>query len=205
MTKLNKITVLLASVAFAGAVFAAPSTNASDNWVSGHGNVQVKDSFGDCWRNSVWTPATAAAGCGAVVAQAKQAEAVVAPAEVKPVVNAQKVTLAADAYFDYDKSVVKAEGKAKLYDLAAKIANLNLETLVATGHTDSRGTDKYNQALSLRRANAVKAYLVSKGIAADRILVEGKGESELAVSPEKTAADYAANRRVIIEVVGTAK
>lgn len=204
MTKLNKITVLLASVAFAGAVFAAPSTNASDNWVSGHGNVQVKDSSGDCWRNSVWTPATAAAGCGAVVAQAETTTPV-APAEVKPVVNAQKVTLAADAYFDYDKSVVKAEGKAKLDDLAAKIANLNLETLVATGHTDSRGTDKYNQALSLRRANAVKAYLVSKGIAADRILVEGKGESELAVSPEKTAADYAANRRVIIEVVGTAK
>lgn len=204
MTKLNKITVLLASVAFAGAVFAAPSTNASDNWVSGHGNVQVKDSSGDCWRNSVWTPATAAAGCGAVVAQAETTTPV-APAEVKPVVNAQKVTLAADAYFDHDKSVVKAEGKAKLNDLAAKIANLNLETLVATGHTDSRGTDKYNQALSLRRANAVKAYLVSKGIAADRILVEGKGESELAVSPEKTAADYAANRRVIIEVVGTAK
>ena len=204
MTKLNKITVLLASVAFAGAVFAAPSTNASDNWVSGHGNVQVKDSSGDCWRNSVWTPATAAAGCGAVVAQAETTTPV-APAEVKPVVNAQKVTLAADAYFDYDKSVVKAEGKAKLNDLAAKIANLNLETLVATGHTASRGTDKYNQALSLRRANAVKAYLVSKGIAADRILVEGKGESELAVSPEKTAADYAANRRVIIEVVGTAK
>lgn len=202
MTKLNKITVLLASVAFAGAVFAAPSTNASDNWVSGHGNVQVKDSSGDCWRNSVWTPATAAAGCGAVVAKAE--EAVVTP-DVKPVVNAQKVTLAADAYFDYDKSVVKAEGKAKLNDLAAKIGNLNLETLVATGHTDSRGSDKYNQALSMRRANAVKAYLVSKGIAADRILVEGKGESELAVNPEKTAADYAANRRVIIEVVGTAK
>ena len=202
MTKLNKITVLLASVAFAGAVFAAPSTNASDNWVSGHGNVQVKDSSGDCWRNSVWTPATAAAGCGAVVAQAE--EAVVTP-DAKPVVNAQKVTLAADAYFDYDKSVVKAEGKAKLNDLAAQIGNLNLETLVATGHTDSRGSDKYNQALSMRRANAVKAYLVSKGIAADRILVEGKGESELAVNPEKTAADYAANRRVIIEVVGTAK
>ena len=202
MTKLNKITVLLASVAFAGAVFAAPSTNASDNWVSGHGNVQVKDSSGDCWRNSVWTPATAAAGCGAVVAKAE--EAVVTP-DAKPVVNAQKVTLAADAYFDYDKSVVKAEGKAKLNDLAAQIGNLNLETLVATGHTDSRGSDKYNQALSMRRANAVKAYLVSKGIAADRILVEGKGESELAVNPEKTAADYAANRRVIIEVVGTAK
>ena len=202
MTKLNKITVLLASVAFAGAVFAAPSTNASDNWVSGHGNVQVKDSSGDCWRNSVWTPATAAAGCGAVVAQVE--EAVVTP-DAKPVVNAQKVTLAADAYFDYDKSVVKAEGKAKLDDLAAKIGDLNLETLVATGHTDSRGSDKYNQALSMRRANAVKAYLVSKGIAADRILVEGKGESELAVNPEKTAADYAANRRVIIEVVGTAK
>ena len=200
MTKLNKITVLLASVAFAGAVFAAPSTNASDNWVSGHGNVQVKDSSGDCWRNSVWTPATAAEGCGKpVAAVAKAAEPV---SEAKPVVAAEKITLQADAYFDFDKSTLKAEGKAKLDDLVGKVKGINLEVIIAVGHTDSVGTDAYNQKLSVSRSEAVKAYLVSKGIEKSRVYTEGKGEKQ-PVADNKTGEGRSKNRRVEIEVVGT--
>ncbi|MFI0546281.1 MAG: outer membrane protein OmpA [Brachymonas sp.] len=202
MTKLNKVTVLLASVAFAGAVFAAPSTTASDNWRNGHGNLQWKDTSGDCWRNSVWTPATAAEGCGKpVAAVAKAAEPV---SEAKPVVAAEKITLQADAYFDFDKSTLKAEGKAKLDELAGKLGMVNVETIVATGHTDSVGADAYNQSLSVRRANAVKAYLVSKGVAAERVLVEGKGEAQ-PVADNKTKAGRAQNRRVVVEVVGVKK
>jgi len=201
MTKLNKVTVLLASVAFAGAVFAAPSTSSSDNWRNSHGNLQWKDSAGECWRNSVWTPATAAEGCGKPVAEAPKATPVEA---AKPVVAAEKITLQADAFFDFDKSTLKAEGKAKLDDLASKLGQVNVETIVATGHTDSVGSEKYNMALSLRRANAVKAYLVSKGVAADRILVEGKGKLQ-PVASNKTAAGRAQNRRVVVEVVGAKK
>ncbi len=202
MTKLNKVTVLLASVAFAGAVFAAPSTTASDNWRNGHGNLQWKDTSGDCWRNSVWTPATAAEGCGKPMAKAAEPAAPVEAA--KPVVAAEKITLQADAYFDFDKSTLKAEGKAKLDELASKLGQVNVETIVATGHTDSIGTDSYNQALSERRANTVKAYLVSKGVAADRVLVEGKGEAQ-PVADNKTKAGRAQNRRVVVEVVGVKK
>ena len=202
MTKLNKVTVLLASVAFAGAVFAAPSTTASDNWRNGHGNLQWKDTSGDCWRNSVWTPATAAEGCGKpVAAVAKAAEPV---SEAKPVVAAEKITLQADAYFDFDKSTLKAEGKAKLDELAGKLGMVNVETIVATGHTDSVGADAYNQSLSVRRANAVKAYLVSKGVAAERVLVEGKGEAK-PVASNATKAGRAQNSRVVVEVVGVKK
>ncbi len=202
MTKLNKVTVLLASVAFAGAVFAAPSTTASDNWRNGHGNLQWKDTSGDCWRNSVWTPATAAEGCGKpVAAVAKAAEPV---SEAKPVVAAEKITLQADAYFDFDKSTLKAEGKATLDELAGKLGMVNVETIVATGHTDSVGADAYNQSLSVRRANAVKAYLVSKGVAAERVLVEGKGEAK-PVASNATKAGRAQNRRVVVEVVGVKK
>ncbi len=202
MTKLNKVTVLLASVAFAGAVFAAPSTTASDNWRNGHGNLQWKDTSGDCWRNSVWTPATAAEGCGKpVAAEAPKAEPA---AEAKPVVAAEKITLQADAYFDFDKSTLKAEGKAKLDELADKLGQVNVETIVATGHTDSVGADAYNQALSVRRANAVKAYLVSKGVAAERVLVEGKGETQ-PVASNATKDGRAQNRRVVVEVVGVKK
>ena len=202
MTKLNKVTVLLASVAFAGAVFAAPSTTASDNWRNGHGNLQWKDTSGDCWRNSVWTPATAAEGCGKPMAKAAEPAAPVEAA--KPVVAAEKITLQADAYFDFDKSTLKAEGKAKLDDLAGKLGQVNVETIVATGHTDSVGTDAYNQGLSVRRANTVKAYLVSKGVAAERVLVEGKGETQ-PVASNATKDGRAQNRRVVVEVVGVKK
>jgi len=79
---------------------------------------------------------------------------------------------------------------------------LNLEVIVAVGHTDSVGTDAYNQKLSERRAAAVKAYLVSKGVAANRVYTEGKGEKS-PVADNKTKEGRAKNRRVEVEVVGT--
>ena len=112
------------------------------------------------------------------------------------------MTYAADAFFDFDKSVLKAEGKAKLDDLVGKVKGINLEVIIAVGHTDSVGTDAYNQKLSVRRADAVKAYLVSKGIEKNRVYTEGKGEKQ-PVADNKTSAGRAKNRRVEIEVVGT--
>jgi len=79
---------------------------------------------------------------------------------------------------------------------------MNLEVAIAVGHTDSVGTDAYNQKLSIRRAEAVKAYMVSKGIEVNRVYTEGKGEKQ-PVADNKTAAGRAQNRRVEIEVVGT--
>lgn len=119
-------------------------------------------------------------------------------------VTAEKVSFAADALFDFDKSVLKAEGKAKLDDLASKLEGVNLEVVIAVGHTDSVGTDAYNQKLSMRRAEAVKAYMVGKGIDAKRVYTEGKGE-KMPKATNKTAAGRAENRRVEIEVVGTRK
>ncbi len=124
------------------------------------------------------------------------------PAAVVAPVAASKVTYAADAFFDFDKSVLKPEGKAKLDDLAMKVKDINLEVIIAVGHTDSIGTDAYNQKLSVRRSEAVKAYLVTKGIEKNRIYTEGKGEKQ-PVADNKTAEGRAKNRRVEIEVVGT--
>ena len=97
---------------------------------------------------------------------------------------------------------IKPEGKAKLDDLIGKIKDINLEVIIAVGHTDSVGSDKYNQKLSVRRSEAVKAYLVSKGIEKNRVYTEGKGEKQ-PVADNKTAEGRAKNRRVEIEVVGT--
>ena len=111
---------------------------------------------------------------------------------------------AADVLFDFDKAVLKNEGKSKLDDLATKVKAINLEVVIAIGHTDSIGNDAYNQKLSVRRAESVKAYLVSKGVEPNRIYTEGKGEKQ-PVASNKTADGRQKNRRVEIEVIGTRK
>ncbi|MBP7957872.1 MAG: OmpA family protein [Ottowia sp.] len=217
MKKLNKVAIMFAVATVAGSAFAAGSTINSDNWRNGHGNLIWKNGTNElCWRDAGWTPATAAPGCDGALeapkaaAPAPAAAAAPAPAPAAkapapapaPAVAAQKVTYAADAFFDFDKSVLKPEGRAKLDDLVSKIQGINLEVIIAVGHTDSVGSDAYNQKLSVRRAEAVKAYLISKGIERNRIYTEGKGEKQ-PVADNRTAEGRAKNRRVEVEVVGT--
>ena len=116
--------------------------------------------------------------------------------------TSEKVSYSADAFFDFDKAILKPAGKASLDELSAKLGDMNLEVIIAVGHTDSIGTDAYNQKLSIRRAEAVKAYLKTKGVEDTRIYTEGKGESQ-PKADNKSAEGRAQNRRVEIEVVGT--
>ena len=213
MNKLSKLAFIAATAVMAASVSAAPvaasKQTTNDNWVNGSGEYVWKNGSDElCWRNNFWTPATANAKCdGALVAQAPAASAPAAP--VAPMVGSQKITFQADALFDFDKAVLKPEGKSKLDDLAAKIQSVNLEVVVATGYTDKIGSDKYNDRLSLRRAQAVKAYLVSKGIEANRVYTEGKGKRNPVVTDcaqknhKALVARLAPNRRVEVEVVGT--
>jgi OOP family OmpA-OmpF porin len=124
----------------------------------------------------------------------------VAPVVVAPI--SEKVTLASDALFDFDKAVLKPEGKTKLDQLGRRQQGMAVEAIIATGYTDSVGSDGYNDRLSMRRAEAVKTYLVSNGAEAGRVFVEGKGEKQ-PVADNATAEGRAQNRRVQIEVVGT--
>ncbi|MCU0774059.1 MAG: OmpA family protein [Ideonella sp.] len=181
--------------------------------LSGAGNL--------CWRDANWTPATAHPFCdGALIpppppppapppppppaappAAAPAPRPAPAPA-APPAPVSEKVTFAADAFFDFGKSVLKPEARAKLDDLVSKTSGINLEVIIAVGHTDNVGGDAANQRLSVRRAEAVKAYLVSKGIERNRVYTEGKGEKQ-PVADNRTAEGRAKNRRVEIEVVGT--
>jgi len=213
MKKMNKLAMLIATAALA----TTAGAQTVDNWVSSNGITWKNGTNELCWRDANWTPATAAVGCdGAIVAAAPvaapapaapaAAPAAAAPAPVPVPVPAPaaaaKVTYAADSFFDFDKAVLKPEGKAKLDDLVGKVKDINLEVIIAVGHTDATGPDGYNQKLSIRRSEAVKAYLVSKGIEKSRVYTEGKGEMQ-PVADNKTRDGRAKNRRVEVEVVGT--
>jgi OOP family OmpA-OmpF porin len=203
MKNLKNLAAFVATAALATTAMA----QTVDNWRNASGDVW-KNSTGLCWRDANWTPATAAPGCdGAIAAPAAAAPAprAAAPAPAAPAPQrpaAAKVTYAADTFFDFNKAVVMPAGKAKLDDLVGKVKGINLEVIIAVGHTDSVGSDAYNQKLSVRRAEAVKAYLVSKGIEKNRIYTEGKGEKQ-PVADNKTKEGRTKNRRVEIEVVGT--
>lgn len=208
-----------------------PIGKSAPSYVQSPNGTVVVDPFGLCWRTPWWSAASAGqggptgAGCQCDKASLPKAvcepppppppapraapPAPPPPAPPKPATppprpapTVERVTLAADALFDFDKADIKPDAKAKLDDLVSKLAGVTLEVMIAVGHTDSVGVDAYNEKLSVRRAEAVKKYLVSKGVEPNRVYTEGKGERQ-PVADNRTAEGRAKNRRVEIEVVGT--
>lgn len=226
-TRLTKPAALIIGAATLAAALVSGAAVAQDNsigyWKDSAGKV-VRSGYNLCWRAGYWTPAMATAECDpdlvpkpaaapaapapaakpAAPAAAPAAPAAAPAAAPKPAAApvTEKITLSSDVLFDFDKAIVKPEGKTKLDDLVGKLKAVNLEVIIAIGHTDGVGSNAYNQKLSVRRANAVKAYFVSKGIPANRIYTEGKGETS-PIASNKTKEGRQKNRRVEIEVVGT--
>lgn len=177
---------LATGISAAGAAFAHDVPNAG--YLIDTRGTLVKNNYNQCWRTGYWTPAMAVKECDPDLVKKEEpkkeepkAAAPVAP--VAPVAGpekpAVKVTFKAETLFDFDKAVVRPEGKKELDDkvVASMKAHPEVELLLVTGHADRIGTEKYNQKLSERRAAAVKTYLASQGIAADRVKTVGKGEA----------------------------
>jgi len=207
--KISSLTLGCAIAVAAGTAFA----NVTPNLQDGSGNA-VKDGSGACVVTSGQVlpecagpkppppaePAKPAPPAPPAPPPAKPAE----PAKPAPQSVRESVVIQADALFDFDKSVLRPDGKKAIDDALAKIQGTDLEMVIATGHTDSIGTEQYNQRLSERRAEAVKQYLESKGIPASKITTIGKGESQ-PVATNKTKEGRQKNRRVDIEFKGVKK
>ena len=184
-----------------------------------------------CYRTGYWTPSMAIIGCdpdlvpkpvaapvpapapAPAPSPAPRATPAPAPAPAPSAAGVQKITLASKALFDFDKAVLKPEGKAAIdSEIISKLSGVQrLELVLVTGHTDRIGTQAYNQKLSERRADAVRDYLVSKGVARDKIETLGMGKTQPVpgVTCNMTAmkeliACLAPNRRVEVEVKGDA-
>ena len=191
----------------------------------GSGNI-VKNSSGQCWHSGNWTPANSVEPCdsiskpvSAAPAPAPKAAAVAttppaavaAPATLLAKPKPEKVSFSADAMFAFDNSVLNPAGKRMLDDLTRQLSGTSYNLITVTGHADRFGSNQYNQKLSLRRANAVKDYLVSKDIQVNRIDAHGKGETQpitktgecKGAMSAKVIACLQPDRRVDVEMEGT--
>ena len=218
IAKKSMVLALLAGIGFGATVAQAQERV----YVIDQRDVVAKSGFDLCWRTGYWTPAAAAkdpAGCQCDkdlvpvdVCNPKPAAAVGAAA-AGPKPAGEKITVAADALFDFNKATLRTEGKAKLDELVGKAKAIKLEVILVVGHTDRIGGDAYNQKLSEKRAAAVKEYLVAKGIEANRVYTEGKGSKQPVTKPgqckgpksKKVIECLQPDRRVDIELIGTKK
>ncbi len=173
----------------------------------------VKNNYNECWRTCYWTPAMTIEECDPDLvkkAEPKMAEAqtpAAAPAAAPvPVACSEKaafapITLQAETLFDFDKSVIHADGKKQPdIEVVGKMKEYpQVEMVLVTGHTDRIGSDAYNQKLSQRLAAAVKDYLVSQGVEANRIETAAKGESEPVVSCDNVKGKVSGKNKKLVE------
>ena len=198
-----------------------PAQRSAGYWYDSNGHVW-KNNYGSCWRAGYWTPSMAIEECDPDLVKkaapaAKKEDTVPASPLVPPTGPGkpafEKVTLQAETLFDFDKAVVRPDGKKILDDeVVGKMKEYpQVEVLLITGHADRIGSEKYNQKLSERRAAAVKDYLTSQGVEASRLETAAKGESEPVVDckdikgaqtrkNKKLVECLQPNRRVVVEI-----
>lgn len=156
----------------------------------------VRDANKFCIKTGYWTKELANHECDPDLMPKAPAAATPAAA-----VSTKTITLSTDALFDFDKAILKPNGKKALDALVGDAKAVTVTKIVIEGHADSIGTDAYNQKLSERRAQAVKAYLTGKGVNPQKMETVGYGESR-PVADNKTSAGRAQNRRVNVNITG---
>jgi OOP family OmpA-OmpF porin len=190
--------VVIAGLGLSAPAFAHEAGQANASVVGDGTGHCISSGSGENVRTSAWTAEEAAVACGATVAAAAEP----AP-EPMPTPVSETITLSAGALFDFDKSTIKPDAAAQLDEFAARIGRLSsVDSVSVVGHTDSVGTDAYNEKLSMRRASSVSDYLVGRGVNAAVINTSGMGESQ-PVADNSTADGREQNRRVEITFKGS--
>lgn len=190
----------IATTLFAASIVSSTALANSKFLLDSNGNI-VTDGFGECVSSYKLTHRDGVNPKDCIATKKVTAKPKPKPAP-KPVVH-EDITLGAHALFNHDKSSLRPEGKSELDDLAAKLRSFSsIQNINVVGHTDSQGTDTYNQGLSERRAASVKAYLIQQGIRGSVISTSGRGESSPATS-NATAEGRQQNRRVEIGIRAT--
>lgn len=214
---------LLATIVGLAANAASAQVPDNDGYLFDTRGVVARCGFGLCWRTNYWTPAKAIAECDpdlvkkaelpAIAAAPKAAPAAApAPAPVKKCDFIE--SLSSDATFAFGKADLTAAAKGQLDNVATKIGQCaSVSSITVTGHTDRIGSAAGNQALSERRASTVKGYLESKGVRAGNFVAQGVANTQSManvncsgkMSRAKLVACLAPDRRVVVDVQGTAK
>ena len=196
-------TLAMASLTLAGIAGADEITK--EGYLTDTRGDVVKSGTGLCWHTGFWTPAMAIAECDPDLVKKdvpKIAEArTTAPVAIPGKASFAPVTLQTETLFDFDSSVVRADGKKKLDDeVVGKMKEYPQdEVVLLTGHADRIGSEAYNQKLSQRRADAVRAYMIDQGIEAKRIETAAKGESEPVVSCDNVKGMVnSKNRKLVV-------
>lgn len=205
------LATLLATTLMTADAFAADNDAKNQGYlVDGTDGSIVTSGSGLCWHTSDWTPARAVQQCDpSFIPPPVMAQAAPMPPPAPPM--SRQVSFSGDALFAFDKARLTSESTEMLDSLAAQIGQVRYDGILITGHSDRFGSPRYNQELSQRRAQAVKAYLVGKNIPANSMTAEGKGETQPATQPgdcpgaksAKVIACLQPDRRVEIEVTGT--
>lgn len=226
MTHRFKLKLTGTAAALALSAFAGP-TQALEGYVSSSRDSIVTSAYGLCWKTTSWDPSDAVLPCDAVrrveapapvpvaVVQPAPAPApapaptplVVAPPPPPPVI--EQISLSADVLFEFDKAELRPTGREKLDEISQRLKGANVQQILAIGHADRIGSDKYNKELSEKRAEAVKTYLTQKGVEPMKVRSEGRGEEQpvtagqcKGVSGQKLISCLQPDRRVDIEVRG---
>jgi len=198
----------LIALAIAATYCQAQTADVNGGYLTSSDGAPVRSAYGDCWRTVAWTEESASQECDPQLAAKEAPKSPLMPAATPPT----RLSFATEVLFDFEQTELDADGRKVLDDLASKLLAADIEKVTGTAHSDRIGAAAFNDRLSARRAEAIRVYLVGKGVPEKLLRFDAKGAREPmtvgrcdGMGPEtkqnvKLVACLQPDRRVDIEV-----